>query len=272
MQQTFFARTTKTAAFAAAFFVCAAITLPGAAKAEGGLFGAIANMLQRVVSPPPAARNSDASDAPSTSLLDIFGGGKAEVRPAEGGPKVAYCVRACDGRYFPIAKNGGPATPAQTCQSMCPAAQTEVFSGSTIENAVSHKGAKYSALANAYLYREKLVDSCTCNGKSPAGNAGIDYRNDPTLRPGDIVMTEDGPVVFKGAVAPTHKLSDFVPARESKRISSTMREKIVAMKLMPTRQAKSRAPNNMTAQNASSAPEAIKKLPAHSTTALGYAD
>jgi uncharacterized protein DUF2865 len=251
-------------------FVAAALTLPGAARAEGGLFGAIANMLQRAVSPPQsAARNNDVSDAPSGSLLDIFGGGKAEVKPAEGGPKVAYCVRSCDGRYFPIANNGGAVTPVQTCQSMCPAAQTEVYSGSTIENAVSHKGAKYSALANAYLYREKIVNGCTCNGNA-TGNASINYQNDPTLRPGDIVMTEDGPVVFKGAIASTHKLSDFVPVRDSRRVSSSTREKVIAMKLMPTRQAQVR--KNVVAANAPNATEAIKSLPARSTQALGYAD
>lgn len=250
-------------------FAVAALTLPGAAHAEGGLFGAIAHLLQRVVSPPPAARSNDASDAPSTSFLDIFGGGKAEVKPAEGGPKVAYCVRSCDGRYFPIAKNSGAVTPGQVCQSMCPAAQTEVYSGSTIENAVSHKGAKYSSLANAYLYREKIVDGCTCNGKA-TGNASIDYQNDPTLRSGDIVMTEDGPVVFKGVIAPTHKLSDFVPVRDSRRVSSSTREKVIAMKMMPARQAQTR--KNVIARNAPNATEAIKSLPENSTRALGYTD
>jgi hypothetical protein len=272
VQQAFRARTTKIAAYGAMLFVVAALALPGAARAEGGLFGAIAHMLQRAVSPPTPARNSDTSDAPSTSLLDVFGAGqKAEVKPSEGGPKVAYCVRSCDGRYFPMAKNSGAVTPGQVCESMCPAAQTEVYSGSTIENAVSHKGAKYSALVNAYLYREKLVESCTCNGKA-TGNASINYQNDPTLRPGDIVMTEDGPVVFKGAIAPTHKLSDFVPVRDSKRVSSRTREKVIAMKLMPTRQAQTQTRKNVIATNAPNATEAIKSLPASSTKALGYAD
>jgi hypothetical protein len=189
------------------------------------------------------------------------------VKPAEGGPRVAYCVRSCDGRYFPIAKNASASTPGQACQSMCPAAQTEIYSGSTIDNAVSTKGAKYSSLANAYLYREKIVSGCTCTGKAPEGVARIDYQNDPTLRAGDIVMTEDGPMVFKGAVAPTHKLSDFVPLRDSRRVSSSTREKVIAMKMMPTRQASTR-----NAIQARSAPDAIKSLPENSSPALGYAD
>lgn len=264
----------KTTAFGAVFLAFAAVTLPTAAYAEGGLFGAIAHMLQRAISPPPppATRNAD---APSTSLKPLVDGSepreRSEARQSEDGPQVAYCVRSCDGRYFPIAKNSGAVTPGQVCQSMCPAARTEVYSGSTIENAVSHKGAKYSSLANAYLYREKLVDACTCNGKA-TGNASINYRNDPTLRSGDIVMTEDGPVVFKGAIAATHKLSDFVPVRDSRRVSSSTREKVIAMKMMPARQAQTQTRKNVIARNAPNATEAIKSLPASSTQALGYAD
>ncbi len=107
------------------------------------------------------------------------------------------------------------------------------------------------------------------HSKNALGNTGIGYQDDPTLRPGDIVMTENGAVIFKGAVAPTHKLSDFVPVRDSNRISGTMREKVIAMKLMPTRQAQARArkqPEQPVVQSASSAADE-PKIPA-----LGFAD
>jgi len=105
-----------------------------------------------------------------------------------GGPSVAYCVRTCDGRFFPIRAGN----PAEICESFCPAAQTRIFSGSKIDHAVSHDGRSYRELPNAFLYREKLVDGCTCNGKDPFGLARIDVREDPTLRPGDIVATGKG--------------------------------------------------------------------------------
>src|ERR1044072_1242879 len=38
-----------------------------------------------------------------------------------GGP--AYCVRLCDGRYFPLQPHPS-ASPAQLCSAFCPASQT----------------------------------------------------------------------------------------------------------------------------------------------------
>jgi hypothetical protein len=238
-------------------FATLGATVP--AHAEGGLLGAIFNAIGRVIAPP---RNT-LPDMPPFQLPDAPG---AEVRPTEGGPHVSFCVRTCDGRYFPVAKSG-EGSPARTCQAMCPAAQTEIFAGNDIENAVSLRGTRYASLANAYVYRDKLVDGCTCNGKSPTGTANIDYLNDATLRPGDIVMTERGAVVFRGAPGLSHKLSDFVPVRESKRLSSATREQVGAMRVMPTRQAstrqvsstrqaRARAPQNRPEQRAATAAEA----------------
>jgi len=227
----------------AGFLAAAAISLatlsaaPPPAHAEGGLLGAIFNAIGRAIAP-PAPRSSPAED-PSDSLMNPADLNNGRVHSAEGGPQVSFCVRTCDGRYFPIAKTG-EASPAKTCQAMCPTAQTEIFAGSNIENAVSPRGARYTSLANAYVYRDRLVDGCTCNGRSPAGTANIDYLNDATLRAGDIVMTETGPVVFRGTPGTAHKLSDFVPVQDSKRLSSATREKVSGLKVMPTRQTSAR--------------------------------
>lgn len=211
--------------------------MPAPAHAEGGLLGAIFNAIGRaIVPPPPRNENSDGS---SDSLMNPADLNNGQVRPAEGGPQVSFCVRTCDGRYFPIAKSG-EASPAKTCQAMCPTAKTEIFSGSNIENAVSPRGGRYASLANAYVYRDRLVDGCTCNGSNAGGTASIDYLNDATLRPGDIVMTESGAVVFRGTPGTMHKLADFVPVQDSKRLSSATREKVSALKAMPTRQASTR--------------------------------
>jgi len=218
------------AAIAIAITTLAAVPAP--AHAEGGLLGAIFNAIGRVIAPPRSA-------APETPPFQLPDTPNAEVRPAEGGPQVSFCVRTCDGRYFPIAKSS-EGSPARTCQAMCPTAQTEIFAGSNIENAVSPRGARYTSLANAFVYRDRFVGGCTCNGRSPAGIANIDYLNDATLRSGDIVMTETGPVVFRGTPGTEHKLSDFVPVQNSKRLSSATREKVGALKVMPTRQASTR--------------------------------
>jgi hypothetical protein len=106
------------------------------------------------------------------------------------GRTVAYCVRLCDGRYFPISRYAN-ATPVQLCSAFCPAAKTQVFNGGEIDHAVSSSGARYADLDNAFVYRQRLVADCTCNGRDAFGLAKIDVASDPTLKPGDIVATGD---------------------------------------------------------------------------------
>jgi hypothetical protein len=106
----------------------------------------------------------------------------------------AYCVRSCDGRYFPIAATGGESR-AETCNSFCPASKTEVVYGSSIDDAATAKGKAYSELPNAFRYRKELVAGCTCNGKDPTGLARIKIEDDPTLQRGDIVAGADGLLV-----------------------------------------------------------------------------
>jgi hypothetical protein len=103
----------------------------------------------------------------------------------------AYCVRTCDGRYFPISATGGESKEA-TCNSFCPASDTKVVYGSTIEAARTSGGKSYSELPNAFKFRAEIVDGCTCNGKDHFGLAKVKIEDDPTLRRGDIVASDDG--------------------------------------------------------------------------------
>ena len=107
-----------------------------------------------------------------------------------GGRAVAYCVRLCDGRYFPIQRHAN-ASPAQLCSAFCPAARTQVFNGSQIDHAYAGGGQRYADLENAFVYRQRIVEGCSCNGKNSFGLARIDVASDPTLRPGDIVSSGD---------------------------------------------------------------------------------
>jgi hypothetical protein len=106
----------------------------------------------------------------------------------------AYCVRTCDGRYFPITAGDGQSR-AASCNSFCPASETKVVYGSSIDNAATENGKPYSALPNAFRYRDELVAGCTCNGKDQLGLAPIKIEDDPTLRKGDIVAGANGLVV-----------------------------------------------------------------------------
>jgi len=112
----------------------------------------------------------------------------------------AFCVRLCDGEAFPMAHMAN-ATPVETCRAMCPASPTKVFFGTSIDSAVAADGARYGALDNAYLYRKQLVADCTCNGRDALGLESLPVADDPTLRPGDIVVTANGPVAYAGKSA-----------------------------------------------------------------------
>jgi hypothetical protein len=214
--------------------VFALALVPATAQAEGGFFGAILNLFgggrqpaQEQTPPPP-------QPVPSASNpLDFPGLNSQPVPPSHGGPQVAYCVRTCDGRYFPLPKNAGGAnsTPAKICNALCPTAETKIYSGSNIETAAAADGSRYSNLKNAFVYRARLIEGCSCNGGDGAGNTAIDIKADPTLRPGDIVVTGNGPVMFKGSKGGPYKTSDFSPAADSTRLSAKMRDKMTAMKV-----------------------------------------
>jgi hypothetical protein len=120
---------------------------------------------------------------------------QAERRPrvASGG-RQAYCVRTCDGRYFPISATDNQSR-AASCNNFCPASETKVVYGSNIDYATTESGKLYSELPNAFKYRTELVAGCTCNGKDQTGLAPVKLENDPTLRKGDIVAGADSLMV-----------------------------------------------------------------------------
>jgi hypothetical protein len=135
--------------------------------------------------PPPLPPPSGAAPPPVTA------------RPSGPSRTTVYCVRLCDGRFFPIQPTSG-ATPAQLCAAFCPLSPTKIFSGNDIKTAVAADGSRYTNLAHAYLHRERFVANCSCDGKDSVGLAPIDLNADTALRAGDLVATPDGLAVFKG--------------------------------------------------------------------------
>jgi len=147
----------------------------------------------------------------TSSFADPFGGGESRRSAGGFGHGTVYCVRTCDGRYFPLQRHAG-ATPADLCRSFCPAAKTMVFSGSRIDTAVAPNGTRYADLDNAFAYRDKVDNGCSCNGKDGLGLARVEPSGDPTLRPGDIVATDEGLATYTGK----HKAAEFTPIDSSK--------------------------------------------------------
>ena len=118
--------------------------------------------------------------------------------------RAAYCVRTCDGRYFPA-----PSGDAQSegCKNLCPATETKVCYDGSIDSASASDGKPYSALQNAFRYRKELVVGCTCNGKDVIGLASIKPENDRTLRQGDLVASAHGFKVVSSSSESTPKFA-----------------------------------------------------------------
>jgi hypothetical protein len=147
-----------------------------------------------------------------------------------GGPSSGYCVRLCDGRYFPV--NGrGRMSAAEMCRAFCPAAPTQIFSGGSIGRAIASNGQRYSDLPNAFVYREKLVAGCTCDGKSPTGLVRFAETDDPTLRPGDIVATGSGLMSYRS----DGRHADLAPISDAPGLSPKLREQLTATRVAPGR-------------------------------------
>ena len=175
-------RSVRQAAWGVAVVLCASSLMPKAQAEDffSALFGGFRHLAPPQMVLPFANEGAPQGDVPRAHT--VYGGGQA------------YCVRSCDGRYFPIS---GPdnQSKAASCNSFCPASETMLVYGGNIDNAATETGKPYSELPNAFRYRNELVAGCTCNGKDQVGLAPVRIENDPTLRKGDIVAGSDGLVV-----------------------------------------------------------------------------
>jgi Protein of unknown function (DUF2865) len=149
-----------------------------------------------------------------------------------GGSGPAFCVRSCDGRYFPLLARSS-ATPVQMCQAFCPATPTKVFFGSAIDSAVAASGERYPDSENAYAYRKALSADCTCNGRSPAGLAPVDLSLDPSLRPGDVVATTSGLVAYSGVRLGANQSAEFTPVASYPGLTAEVRARLGEIKVAP---------------------------------------
>jgi hypothetical protein len=183
------------------------LSAPAAAQAEdflSALFAAFGG--GRPSAPPPIqmpfANEGVPQDFPPRAEVP-------RARVSYGGGQ-AWCVRSCDGRYFPLSASGDQ-SPAATCHSFCPASETMLVHGSSIDGAATETGKPYSELPNAFRYRNELVAGCTCNGRDPIGLAPIKIEDDPTIRKGDIVAGADGLMVANRSTG-RHAALNFSPA------------------------------------------------------------
>jgi hypothetical protein len=211
------------AGFAALCFALPLSTTTADAQVYYSIYGGYRNS-------PPQPYRDDRPRSSGNPFVDFFGsifGGRPydddDKKPDAFGQ---YCVRTCDGKFFPVSRGGRKELSLdKICSAMCPAAQTKVFSGLGIDNASANDGQRYTAIPNAFAYRTKIVDNCTCNGRDPFGVAKVDLENDITLQGGDLVVQQTGFALYRGG-------RDFVPI-ERAGMSPGFVKQMQAIKVLP---------------------------------------
>jgi hypothetical protein len=222
-----FSRVRRRATFATAATLAGSLALaPGSVSAEG-LFDFLFGRAQK-----PQARQAPAQ---ANFFADPFGTHQpahSAPTPRVAGSGPAFCVRSCDGKYFPLTMRGN-ATPVQTCQAFCPASVTKVFYGSHIDSATAGNGERYADSENAFAYRKALRADCTCNGRSPSGLAPVDLTLDTSLRSGDVVATTDGLVAYTGVRLGAEQTAEFTPVASYPGLTADVRARLGEMKVAP---------------------------------------
>ena len=130
-------RSGKPAAWAAAVLLGACALAPAAQAQDffSQLFGGPARPRQQPYISMPFSNEDGQVYAPR---------GEGRVRYSGSGGGQAFCVRTCDGRYFPVTGSDN-ASRAASCNSFCPASETKVFSGSNIDNATADNGVLFGS-------------------------------------------------------------------------------------------------------------------------------
>ena len=148
-----------------------------------------------------------AAQGPGNFLNNLFGGnpaGQSNIPSAELGPQSGtyrtVCVRTCDGAYFPVSFATVPGRfpdDEKSCKALCPAAEATLFSyrnpGEDINNAVSINGQPYTALPNAFKFRQEFNPSCACKAAGQTWSDALKDVDDKAAaqQQGDIIVTEE---------------------------------------------------------------------------------
>jgi hypothetical protein len=110
------------------------------------------------------------------------------------------CVRTCDGAYFPVSFATVPGRfpdDEKTCKALCPATEATLFAyrnpGEDMNAAVSISGQPYTALPNAFRFRQEFNPSCSCKAPGQTWSDALKSVDDKAIaeQQGDIIVTEE---------------------------------------------------------------------------------
>ena len=152
----------------------------------------------------PQYANAVQQSGPGTFLNNLFGNNNPGAPGADLGPPSGtyrtVCVRTCDGAYFPVSFATVPARfpdDEKTCKALCPATEATLFSyrnpGEDMNQAVSINGQPYSALPNAFRFRQEFNPSCACKAPGQTWSDALKSIDDKAAaeQQGDIIVTEE---------------------------------------------------------------------------------
>jgi len=151
--------------------------------------------------------NAATSTGPGNFLNNLCGGNNNNSLPppsadlaAPSGTYRTVCVRSCDGGYFPISFATVPTRfpdDERSCKALCPATEATLFTyrnpGEDINQAVSVNGQPYTALPNAFRFRNEFNPSCACKAPGQTWSEALKSIDDKAeaQQQGDIIVTEE---------------------------------------------------------------------------------
>lgn len=154
-----------------------------------------------------ALQQQQQQQGPGGFLNNLFGN-NSNSSPAgapidsgmQSGTYRTVCVRTCDGGYFPISFATVPGRfpdDEKTCKALCPATEANLYAyrnpGEDMNQAVSVSGQPYTALPNAFRYRQEFNPTCSCKAPGQTWADALKNIDDKAAaeQQGDIIVTDE---------------------------------------------------------------------------------
>ena len=182
-------------------------------------------------------RNSSAPAAPQASFFaDPFGLNQqprnAAASAAVAGSGPAFCVRSCDGKYFPLMR--GNASPVADVPGVLPGQRRPRCSSAPPSTAPT--AAPASAMPTARTpspTARRCAPTAPATAAIPPGLAPVDLTLDTSLRPGDVIATTDGLVAYSGVRVGNDQTAEFTPVASYPGLTADVRARLGEMKVAP---------------------------------------